>query len=62
MKENISKFCKCLPAMALGTTLLLLGCTDNDYDFDQVDLTVGIGGNELLLPSNSTDTIKLLVH
>lgn len=59
MKENICKFCKCLPAMALGTTLLLLGCTDNDYDFDQVDLTVGIGGNELLLPSNSTDTIKL---
>ena len=40
-------------------SLFFCGCTDNDYDFDQVDLTLGFGGEELLLPGSSTDTIKL---
>ena len=33
-------------------------CTDSDYDFNNIDNTVGIGG-ELTLPGSSTDTIKL---
>lgn len=40
--------------------IVLSACTDNSYDFDQVDMTIGIGSEELLLPRNSTDTIKLL--
>lgn len=35
------------------------GCTDNDYDLNDVDMTIGIGGDELIIPTNSTDTIKL---
>lgn len=35
------------------------GCTDNDYDLNDVDMTIGIGGDELVIPSSSTDTIKL---
>lgn len=35
------------------------GCIDNDYDLDGVDMTIGIGNGEFLLPSCSTDSIKL---
>lgn len=48
-----------LPCLAMAGTLALTGCMDDDYDFDQVDMTVGIGGDGLSLPVNSTDTIKL---
>ena len=48
-----------LPCLALAGVLALSGCTDNDYDFDGIDLTVGIGGDGLTLPTSNTDTIKL---
>ena len=35
------------------------GCIDNDYDLDGVDMTIGIGNDEFLLPSCSTDSIRL---
>lgn len=35
------------------------GCTDSDYDLSDIDMTVGIGNGELLLPTCSSDTIKL---
>jgi hypothetical protein len=37
----------------------LTGCMDDGYDFNEVDMTVGIGGDGLSLPVSSTDTIKL---
>lgn len=35
------------------------GCIDKDYDLDGVDMTIGIGNGEFLLPSCSTDSIRL---
>ena len=34
-------------------------CQDDNYDFDDVDMTVGIGGDGLTLPVSSTSVIKL---
>lgn len=48
-----------LPCVAMAGALALVGCMDNDYDFNEVDMTVGIGGDGLSLPVSSTDTIKL---
>lgn len=49
----------CLPCLVLAWAFALSGCTDGDYDFNDVDVTVGLGGDGLTLPVNSTDTIKL---
>lgn len=38
---------------------LLTGCIDNDFDLSDLDNTIGIGNGELVLPSCSTDSIKL---
>lgn len=39
---------------------LFLSCVDNDYDLNKdIDMTVTVGGNNLALPSCSTDTISL---
>ena len=44
-----------LPALiALSGGLLLLGCTDAEYDFDKVDYTLGFGGEEIMLPGTSS--------
>lgn len=48
-----------LPCVVLAGTLALTGCMDDGYDFNEVDMTVGIGGDGLSLPVSSTDTIKL---
>lgn len=55
-KKNINV----LAAIAMiATGVFVAGaCTDSDYDFNNIDNTVGIGG-ELTLPGSSTDTIKL---
>lgn len=45
--------------MALFGGLALASCVNSDYDFDEVDSTMGFGGDGLELPSSSTDTIKL---
>lgn len=45
--------------IAISSCFIITSCTDNKYDFDQVDKTVGVGGGELLIPSSSTDYIML---
>lgn len=37
----------------------LTGCTNDDYDFDQIDATMGFGGGELEIPASSTMNIPL---
>ena len=37
----------------------LTACTDNNYDLDDIDVTVGIGNGELSIPTSSTTVIKL---
>ena len=45
-------------SMIAAGSFIAGACTDNDYDFNNIDTTVGIGG-DLTLPGSSTDTIKL---
>lgn len=51
---NVRLFSSLLFAGALVTA----GCTDNDYDFDQIDSTVGIGGEGLEIPTSSTEELS----
>lgn len=44
---------------AVVLCLLIVGCTDNKYDFDQVDMTIGVGAGDLQIPASSTDIIML---
>lgn len=48
-----------LMASLVANGLLVAGCTNNDYDFNQIDATMGFGGNELQIPTNSTMEIPL---
>ena len=49
-----------LLALLLATSgLAVTGCTDNDYDVNEIDNTIGIGGNGLELPVSSTSDIQL---
>ena len=49
-----------LPVLtALGGCLLLLGCTNSDYDFKKVDTTLGFGDGQLTLPSNNSINVTL---
>ena len=48
-----------LPCVAMAGMFALSGCTDSDYDFNEIDATMGFGSDGLTLPVNSTDTIKL---
>lgn len=50
---------KVLPCIAVAGALALTGCQDDNYDFDEVDMTVGIGSDGLTLPVSSTNVIKL---
>lgn len=47
--------------LLLGTAAILgfSACTDNDYDFNEIDSTIGIGGDGLEIPSMSTEIIPL---
>lgn len=48
-----------LLASLLMSGFLVTGCTNNDYDFDNIDATIGFGGEGLELPASSTDDIML---
>ena len=48
-----------VPCILMAGAIVFAGCTDNDYDFNGIDMTVGLGGDGLSLPVSSTDTIKL---
>lgn len=43
----------------LTAGFLVTGCTNDDYDFDQIDATMGFGGGELEIPASSTMNIPL---
>ncbi len=43
----------------LTVGFLATGCVNDDYDFDQIDATVGFGGGELEIPTSSTMNIPL---
>ncbi len=43
----------------LTAGFLVTGCTNDDYDFDQIDATMGFGGGELQIPASSTMNIPL---
>lgn len=58
----MKKLFKCyrLPMLTvLSTSLLLLGCTNADYDFKKVDYTLGFGSGQLTLPSNNSVNVTL---
>lgn len=46
-------------SMLVMGSLLVTGCSDSDYDFNNIDATIGIGGDGLELPASNTDNIKL---
>lgn len=55
---------KQMKASLLLASLLTLGfsvtgCTNDDYDFDQIDVTMGFGSGELEIPASSTMNIPL---
>lgn len=50
---------KMLAPVAVAGLMVVVGCTDDKYDLNEVDLTVGVGGGELELPGSSTTDIKL---
>lgn len=43
----------------LTVGFLATGCVNDDYDFDQIDATVGFGSGELEIPTSSTMNIPL---
>lgn len=53
MKANL------LLVSLLTAGFLVTGCTNDDYDFDQIDATMGFGGGELEIPASSTMNIPL---
>ncbi len=45
--------------LAAGFLAVGSGCTDSDFDLSNIDQTIGIGGDGLQLPTNSTENIVL---
>lgn len=58
MKKKQMKEMLLLASLLVGG-FLVTGCTNKDYDFKQIDATMGFGGNELVLPSSETMAIPL---
>ena len=49
-----------LLVLGLCCAFTLSGCKDSDFDFDNIDTLLGLGGEELALPgNNSTRNIML---
>lgn len=48
-----------LLASLLTLDFSVTGCTNDDYDFDQIDATMGFGSGELEIPASSTMNIPL---
>lgn len=48
-----------LLASLLTLGFSVIGCTNDDYDFDQIDATMGFGSGELEIPASSTMNIPL---
>ena len=59
MENYFRKLGMPLASVLLGG-LALTACVNDDYDFNEIDSTMGFGGDGLELPASSTDTIKLV--
>lgn len=59
MKNDSSKSKMLVCLLSCGLLTLGTGCTDNDFDLSKIDTTIGIGGDGLTLPTNSTENIML---
>lgn len=46
-------------ALLVAGFLTLTGCTNNDYDLNNVDATMGFGSESLVIPNSSTKDIQL---
>lgn len=46
-------------ALLVAGFLTLTGCTNNDYDLNNVDATMGFGSKSLVIPNSSTKDIQL---
>lgn len=46
-------------ALLVAGFLTLTGCTNNDYDLNNVDATMGFGSESLIIPNSSTKEIQL---
>lgn len=58
MNKTSKVKCLLLPVV-IASAGVFVGCTNNDYDFNEVDMTLGLGGNELLIPTSTTKEIAL---
>lgn len=56
-KQHFSRY-RLYPAFVAGA-LALAGCTDGDFSFDNIDATMGFGGDSLVIPNSSTENIQL---
>ncbi|MEE1548067.1 MAG: hypothetical protein U0K26_12690 [Prevotella pectinovora] len=56
-KSNLSA--RLLPALFVAGALVFTGCSDSDYDFGNIDSTIGIGSDGLQIPVSTTENIKL---
>ena len=48
-----------LSTFLVAGSLTLVGCTNNDFDFNEIDMTMGFGGDSLAIPTSTTDDIQL---
>ena len=46
-------------ALLMAGVLTMTGCTNNDFDLNDIDLTMGFGGESIEIPSSSTADIPL---
>lgn len=58
MKRKQKRVTLLLASLLVGG-FLVTGCTNSDYDFNEVDATMGFGGDGLELPASSTMDIPL---
>lgn len=60
MRKTLSKK-RLLPMMLTAGIIAMAGCTsvDDGYDLSDLDMTIGIGGDGITLPTSSTDSIML---
>ncbi len=60
MRKTLSKK-RLLPMMLTAGIIAMAGCTsvDDGYDLSDLDMTIGVGGDGITLPTSSTDSIML---
>lgn len=59
MKKQSFKHLLYVGFVCAGSLLTATSCVDSDYDFDKVDLTMGLGGDGLSVKLGSTERIML---